>query len=74
MSSDERFAYLERVEAAARSYVDLVVDPSDGPGHAVVREVRAALDNLIAVVRPPVSGSGSSGLDDGVALDDRGSP
>lgn len=49
--SEERLAYLERVEAAARSYVDLVVDPADGPGYAVVHQIAAALHVLVAAVR-----------------------
>lgn len=52
--SEERLAHLERVEAAARSYVDLVVDPADGPGHKVVREIAGALARLAEVVRSPL--------------------
>lgn len=50
--SEERLAHLERVEAAARSYVDLVVDPQEGPGFLTARDIAGALQHLISVVRP----------------------
>jgi hypothetical protein len=53
MSGDNttRYEYLERVEAAARGYVELPEQPPDGPGYASVRDVKEALEGLIAAVR-----------------------
>jgi hypothetical protein len=50
----ERLAYLERVERAARDYVDLIDQPSEGPGFMVVHRIEDTLRALTLAVRQGV--------------------